>query len=87
MKIIVSLLRAGRLAEEVMPILAKEAIDLQTAVTQAGRNDLCPCGSGLKTKQCHGRKRTAVTPEPIKLNGHQAQPRMKVMAVSDQRLG
>ena len=23
-------------------------------VTKVGRNDLCPCGSGLKYKRCHG---------------------------------
>jgi preprotein translocase subunit SecA len=23
-------------------------------VPRAGRNDLCPCGSGLKYKRCHG---------------------------------
>lgn len=25
------------------------------AVTKVGRNELCPCGSGLKYKHCHGR--------------------------------
>jgi uncharacterized protein len=27
---------------------------LRTAVARAGRNDPCPCGSGRKTKVCHG---------------------------------
>jgi uncharacterized protein len=82
MKIIVSLLRTGRLAEEVMPILAKEAADLEAAVAQAGRNERCPCGSGLKTKQCHGRPRTAAAPKPIRLPDHQARPRARAVAVS-----
>jgi preprotein translocase subunit SecA len=25
------------------------------ALANAGRNDPCPCGSGKKFKQCHGR--------------------------------
>ena len=28
---------------------------LQAAFARAGRNDPCPCGSGLKFKRCHGR--------------------------------
>jgi len=24
------------------------------SLTEVGRNDLCPCGSGLKYKHCHG---------------------------------
>jgi uncharacterized protein len=28
---------------------------LTAAFAQAGRNDPCPCGSGLKFKKCHGR--------------------------------
>ena len=26
------------------------------AASKAGRNDLCPCGSGKKYKKCHGPK-------------------------------
>jgi preprotein translocase subunit SecA len=26
-------------------------------VVKVGRNDPCPCGSGLKYKRCHGRGR------------------------------
>jgi uncharacterized protein len=43
MKIMADLLRSGRYADEVMTILRI-----------AGRNDPCPCGSGRKTKVCHG---------------------------------
>ncbi|MDA8357972.1 MAG: anaerobic sulfatase maturase [Actinomycetota bacterium] len=33
----------------------RPAADLRTAIARAGRNDSCPCGSGLKTKRCHQR--------------------------------
>ena len=55
MKIMADLIRRGRLAEEVMPILAKDESDLKTKVAKAGRNDPCPCGSGQKFKKCHGK--------------------------------
>jgi uncharacterized protein len=55
MQIMADLMRRGRLAEEVMPILAKDEGDLKTKLAKAGRNDPCPCGSGLKFKKCHGR--------------------------------
>lgn len=41
----VSLLQAMGLLQFHKPLPAK-------ALTQAGRNDLCPCGSGRKYKQC-----------------------------------
>jgi uncharacterized protein YchJ len=44
-----------------------------------GRNVPCPCGSGLKTKQCHGRKRTVKVPKLIRLPVHQARPRARVV--------
>jgi preprotein translocase subunit SecA len=28
---------------------------LQSALPRVGRNDPCPCGSGKKYKQCHGK--------------------------------
>jgi uncharacterized protein len=52
MKMMAALLRQGRYADEVMGLLAQEEQE-QHAV---GRNDPCPCGSGKKFKQCHGRK-------------------------------
>ena len=52
MKIMTSLMRTGRPAAEVMSALAKEAADFEVALAQAGRNNLCPCGSGLKYKKC-----------------------------------
>jgi len=55
MRIMADLIRRGKLAEEVMPILAKDESDLKTKLAKAGRNDPCPCGSGLKFKKCHGK--------------------------------
>jgi uncharacterized protein len=66
MRIMAELLRRGRFADEVMQILADEkavslqpaparAAPAQTAPARARRNDPCPCGSGRKFKQCHGK--------------------------------
>jgi uncharacterized protein len=33
--------------------LAQEEAELQRRFARAGRNDLCPCGSGRKFKKCH----------------------------------
>ncbi len=30
---------------------------LEATFAKAGRNEPCPCGSGIKFKKCHGRKR------------------------------
>ncbi|WP_292519469.1 anaerobic sulfatase maturase [Methanoculleus sp.] len=46
MRMIAGLLRGGRSADEVMPMLA----------AKVGRNEPCPCGSGLKYKKCCGRE-------------------------------
>ncbi len=65
-KLMVGLMRRGRPAAEVMQILAAEEAKLKTALAQAGRNDPCPCGSGQKVKQCHGRpKPTAAPRKPL----------------------
>ncbi len=85
MKIMVSLMQAGRPAAGVMPILAREAAELEAAVAKVGRNHLCPCGSGLKTKKCHGRKHAETIPQPQSLPVYQAQPRARVVAVSEER--
>ena len=37
-----------------MALAARYDTELETAVAAAGRNDPCPCGSGLKAKRCHG---------------------------------
>lgn len=36
-------------------ILAAESLAQQGGERKVGRNDPCPCGSGKKYKQCHGR--------------------------------
>jgi len=53
-RVIVRLLQTGHEASEVMPLLARQDVELAMAVAAARRNDPCPCGSGLKVKRCHG---------------------------------
>ncbi len=55
-QIMTYLIRHGRPAAEVMQILAAEEAKLNAALALTGRNDPCPCGSGRKVKQCHGRQ-------------------------------
>lgn len=55
MRMMADLLRQGRFADEVMQLLATDEKHLVAAAARAGRNELCPCGSGVKTKFCHGR--------------------------------
>lgn len=57
MRIMAELIRTNRPASEVMAILAGGARDLTAKFSNAGRNDPCPCGSGVKFKKCHGLKR------------------------------
>ncbi|NCC32430.1 MAG: anaerobic sulfatase maturase, partial [Chloroflexia bacterium] len=54
LQIIAGLLRQGRSAAEVMPILARADAEFARLLAKAGRNDPCPCGSGRKLKHCHG---------------------------------
>jgi uncharacterized protein len=61
-KLMVGLLRRGRPAAEVMQILAAEDAKMKTALALANRNDPCPCGSGRKVKQCHGRAKPKAAP-------------------------
>lgn len=51
MRMMAGLLRQGRFADEVMPMLAAE----KKTPGRVGRNDPCPCGSGLKYKKCCGK--------------------------------
>jgi serine-type anaerobic sulfatase-maturating enzyme len=55
MRIMADLIRRGRPAEGVMGILETEEKNLKAKFDKAGRNDPCPCGSGLKFKKCHGK--------------------------------
>lgn len=68
MRAMVGLVRAGRPAAHVIDLVRRRDASLDSAVDKAGRNDPCPCGSGLKTKRCHGmppetaERRIEVTP-------------------------
>jgi uncharacterized protein len=57
MRIMAQLLHANRAPADIMQILAQQEAALEKQFAQAGRNDPCPCGSGKKFKQCHGRNR------------------------------
>lgn len=48
-------LRVKRSPANVMFYMHKKDTELETAFARARRNDLCPCGSGIKFKKCHGR--------------------------------
>jgi uncharacterized protein len=55
MRAMSELLRRDRAPAELMARYAAEDARIREAVARAGRNDPCPCGSGRKVKQCHGR--------------------------------
>jgi uncharacterized protein len=81
---IVERIRAGREASEVMALVAREDAAFAAAVAAAGRNDPCPCGSGLKTKRCHGAARTP-EPEPDLSTTPLGMPRPPVAKASSTR--
>jgi uncharacterized protein len=56
MRMMVEELRARQPPANVMLRLAREKTEFERRFTAVGRNDPCPCGSGLKFKRCHGRK-------------------------------
>ena len=58
MKLMAGLIRRGREANEVMAILER-------TFANTDRNDPCPCGSGRKFKQCHGRPPTRSDWKPL----------------------
>ncbi|MCZ0937028.1 MAG: SPASM domain-containing protein, partial [Caldilineaceae bacterium] len=51
-------LRRQQAPANIMQYLAEEDRKLNARFAGAKRNDPCPCGSGRKFKQCHGRGRT-----------------------------
>ncbi len=53
MRFMANELRQGREAANIMKYSASDRIS--SAVFKPGRNDPCPCGSGMKYKKCHGR--------------------------------
>jgi uncharacterized protein len=54
MKIMAMLLSSGRLASDVMPILAENEEVLSRAYQNTKSEQLCPCGSGISYHLCHG---------------------------------
>jgi uncharacterized protein len=56
MQLMAAELRAGRPPANIMHMLAQEEAMLQRQFATTGRNEPCPCGSGKKFKQCHGRQ-------------------------------
>jgi len=56
MQIMADLLRRQRAPAEIMQILAVEEKQQQAMFAQTNRNAPCPCGSGKKFKQCHGKR-------------------------------
>jgi uncharacterized protein len=57
MQLMVRLLRQNRAPAEVMRWYAEQDQKWQELLAKTGRNDPCPCGSGQKFKNCHGRER------------------------------
>jgi uncharacterized protein len=55
MRIMAGELHAQRPPANIMRILAEEEAQVMRRFASAQRNDPCPCGSGRKFKQCHGR--------------------------------
>ncbi len=60
MRFMSEMLRRNRAPSEIMQVYAandrRQADARQELFARAGRNDPCPCGSGKKFKQCHGRQ-------------------------------
>jgi uncharacterized protein len=61
LRLLLEVMRSGRPAADVMSVLRSEAERFRAA----GRNDPCPCGSGLKTKRCHGKPAATTQEEPL----------------------
>lgn len=54
MRMMADLLRRRQPPAQIMALLAEEEAAWRRRLQGAGRNDLCPCGSGRKFKHCHG---------------------------------
>lgn len=57
MKFMADEIRARRPPANVMQWMRHRDAELVEALAKAGRNDPCPCGSGLKFKHCHGKRK------------------------------
>lgn len=55
MRKIADILRQGRNADEIMKELNVNKMGYGNGSDKPGRNEPCPCGSGLKFKKCHGK--------------------------------
>ncbi len=64
MRIMTQALRTERSPALVMTYMSERDAAFENAFRQAGRNDPCPCGSGEKTKRCHGSPAIATPPVP-----------------------
>jgi uncharacterized protein len=53
--IMANLFNQGRAPAEIMSILNGDPEKLKNIFQDLGRNDPCPCGSGVKFKKCHGK--------------------------------
>ena len=55
-EVLSQLIRQGVEAKNVMQVMQREDAKQATKMSQVGRNEPCPCGSGLKFKKCHARQ-------------------------------
>ena len=55
MRLMGQLLKAERAPAEIMQWYAVQDARWREQASRVGRNEACPCGSGRKAKQCHGR--------------------------------
>ena len=58
MKLMATLMRTNRPAPDVMAILEGQKDVFEGAILKADPQKPCPCGSGMKFKDCHGWKRS-----------------------------
>jgi uncharacterized protein len=56
MRFMADQLRERRAPANVMGYMHQKDVNFTKLLAQTGRNDPCPCGSGLKFKKCHGRR-------------------------------
>ena len=86
MKVMVEAIRAGQTASPVMASMAQRDAAFDAAVANAGRNDPCPCGSGIKTKRCHAAA-VQEAPERPQMPSGPGRPRARVGKRSEERGG
>jgi uncharacterized protein len=63
-RIIAGLVRSGQPADGATRILADQEDRWRELFARTGRNDSCPCGSGLKFKRCHAQPGAASPRKP-----------------------